>query len=129
MIVLHLEQELSASPYFDIHHAQRCDAKASGWVFSGTLGDGWYEGEVSVTVGPQSSVAFADEWFDPAALREFFARIDREQLCNALYNAVDDLVAVRCQATANSRLVNPHWHIEPVHGIVSSGEARWSTPI
>lgn len=129
MIVLHLDQELSASPYFDIHHVQRCDGKVSGWILSGTLGDGWYEGEVSVTVGARPSVAFADEWFDPAALGEFLARVDREQLCNALYHAVEDLAALRCPVAADNRPVTPHWHIEPGHGAVSSGETGWCTPV
>lgn len=126
MIVLHLEQEVAASPYFIVHHLQRRAEGAPGWVVSGTLGDGWYEGEVAVEVGPRQAVTFADDWIAPVALAEFFARIDREQLCNALFQALavvsEDLP--NTEATPNRQ--RPHWHVASGHGLIASGEPCWS---
>lgn len=126
MIVLHLEQEVAASPYFIVHHLQRRSEGARGWVVSGTLGDGWYEGEVAVEIGPRQAVTFADDWFAPAVLAEFFQRVDREQLCSALYQALatvsEDLPTT--QATASRQ--SPYWHVASEHGLIASGEPRWS---
>lgn len=127
MIVLCLEQEVAASPYFDIHHQEESSSGASTWVVSGILGDGWYEGEVAVEIGDQQGVTFADEWFDRTGLHAFFDRVGRDQICNALYQAL-------ASADRNSSFVSgaetkrtvPHYAVKTGHGLVGSGEPCWA---
>jgi len=126
MIVLHLEQEVAASPYFIVHHLQRRSEGPHGWVVSGTLGDGWYEGEVAVEIGSRQAVTFADDWFAPAVLAEFFQRVDREQLCSALYQALTAVSEDPPTARAATRRQSPHWHGAAEHGLIASGEPCWS---
>lgn len=85
MIVLKLNQETAGTVYFDIHHLHLHQEKDQArYVASGILGDGWYEGEVAVTLGYPWQVTFADEWLDRGALQEFFSRVAREEVCAAL---------------------------------------------
>ena len=85
MIVLGIHQETAGAVYFDIHHLQvRQQEKGHLYVASGILGDGWYEGEISVTFGEEMEVTFADEWLDQASMRDFFSRVAREEVCAAL---------------------------------------------
>ncbi len=85
MIVLGIPQETGGAVYFDIHHLQVSRQEEDPlYVASGTLGDGWYEGEISVTLGEELEVTFADEWLDQSSMREFFTRVGREEVCAAL---------------------------------------------
>lgn len=122
MIVLSLEQEVAASPYFIVHHVQRRTEGTPGWVVSGTLGDGWYEGEVAVEVGSRQAVTFADDWIAPAVLAEFFQRVDREQVCDALYRALAEVSEDRRTPPAAASRQRPHWHGAAGHGLIASGE-------
>lgn len=127
MIVLQLEQEVAASPYFVIHHQELSSSEASTWVISGILGDGWYEGEVAVEVGPRQGVTFADEWFNRLALKDFFNRIDRDQICAALYQAlaVTDTGGTSNRPAGAEQAV-PHYALESSHGLIGSGEPCWA---
>lgn len=126
MIVLCLDQEVAASPYFVIHHQEESISGTPTWVVSGILGDGWYEGEVAVEIGDRQGVTFADEWFDRAGLHAFFDRVGREQICTALYQALASADRsssfVRGVETKQSA---PHFALEAGHGLVSSGEPCW----
>ncbi len=127
MIVLHLEQEVAASPYFVIHHQEPSSSEASTWVFSGILGDGWYEGEVAVEVGARQGVTFADDWFDRLALNSFFKRIDRDQICAALYQALAFTdTGWFAKGAANSKQTVPHYVPVTRHGLIGSGEPGWT---
>lgn len=127
MIVLCLEQEVAASPYFVIHHQEESSSEAATWVVSGTLGDGWYEGEVAVEIGAGQGVIFADEWFDPAGLRAFFDRVGRDQICRALYQALasadrnDSFVS-----EAKTKRTIPNYTVGTGHGQIGSGEPCWA---
>jgi hypothetical protein len=93
MIVLGIHQETAGAVYFDIHHLQvRQEEQQPCYMVSGTLGDGWYEGEISVNFDDGMEVTFADEWLDIAALREFFGRVDREEVCAALAEVLDEAI-------------------------------------
>lgn len=126
MIVLRLEQEVAASPYFIVHHLQRRAEGAPGWVVSGILGDGWYEGEVAVETGPRQAVTFADDWIAPTVLAEFFQRVDREQVCDALYRALAEVSGGPPTSQAAACRQRPHSHVEAGHGLIASGEPCWS---
>lgn len=90
MIVLKLDRETAGTVYFDIHHLHlRHEKDQARYVASGILGDGWYEGEVAVTLGDPWQVTFADEWLDREAMREFFSRVAREEVCAALAATLD----------------------------------------
>ncbi len=90
MIVLKLNRETAGTVYFDVHHLHlRQEKDQARYVASGTLGDGWYEGEVAVTLGAPWQVTFADEWLDREALEEFFNRVAREEVCAALAATLD----------------------------------------
>lgn len=127
MIVLCLEQEVAASPYFVIHHQEESFAGSGTRIVSGTLGDGWYEGEVAVEVGDRQGVTFADEWFDRNGLQAFFDRVGREQICAALFQALDS-------TERNSSFVReaelertvPHYAVSGGHGLIGAGEPRWA---
>ena len=126
MIVLQLEQEVAASPYFVIHHQEPSSSGESTWVVSGILGDGWYEGEVAVEVGACQGVTFADEWFDRLALNDFFNRVDREQVCAALYRALAVPYTERfSNCVADSKQTVPHYVPGTRHGLIGSREPCW----
>jgi hypothetical protein len=127
MIVLCLEQEVAASPYFVIHHQELSSAGGPTWVVSGILGDGWYEGEVAVEIGARQGVTFADEWFDRPALHAFFDRVGRDQICSALYQALAsaDRKGFFVSAAETTRTV-PHCAAGTGHGLVGSGEPCWA---
>lgn len=127
MIVLQLEQEVAASPYFVARHLQRGSGGAGSWVVSGTLGDGWYEGEVTVETGSRSEVTFADEWFDPAALQGFFDRIDRDQVCSALFQVLaGGRLQGACCGLGQSQRPAHHPASELSHLLVGSGDPGWA---
>lgn len=70
-------------------------------VVTATVGDGSYEGDVLVEIGAQSEVCYVDQWLDPAALREFFRRIDRMRL-------TEELADICAAAVHWQRQVVPH---------------------
>jgi hypothetical protein len=93
MIVLGIQQETAGAVYFDIHHLQvGQEGPQPRYTVSGTLGDGWYEGEISVNFGGELEITFADEWLDRAALREFFSRVDRDEVCTALAGMLEEAI-------------------------------------
>ncbi len=127
MIVLQLEQEVAASPYFIIHHQELSSLEASTWVISGILGDGWYEGEVAVEIGAHQGITFADEWFNRLALKDFFNRVDRDQICAALYQALACTDTGRTfNRASGAEQTFPHYALESSHGLIGSGEPCWA---
>jgi hypothetical protein len=56
----------------------------TGFVVTGTLGDGLYEGEVQVEVSSTVETVFLDEGLDPQAVAPFFRRFGREEVCTAM---------------------------------------------
>ncbi|APG27288.1 hypothetical protein A7E78_05195 [Syntrophotalea acetylenivorans] len=126
MIVLCLEQEVAASPYFVIHHQEESWSGAPTRVVSGILGDGWYEGEVAVEVGDRQGVTFADEWFDRAGLQAFFDRVGRDQVCAALYQALDSPERKSpFGGETEPKPTVPHYAANAGHGLIASGEPCW----
>jgi len=134
MIVLGIHQETAGAVYFDIHHLQvRQEEQQPCYMVSGTLGDGWYEGEISVNFGDGMEVTFADEWFDIAALREFFGRVDREEVCAALAEVLDEAIcsfapAQRPSDVSGREAMNRSGYCcgsSARHPAVSSGEPWW----
>ncbi len=109
-----------------IHHQELSSSEESTWVISGILGDGWYEGEVAVEVGARQGVTFADEWFDRLALNSFFNRIDRDQVCAALYQALAFNDTGRSSnAAEDTKQTVPHYVPGTRHGLIGSGEPCW----
>ncbi|MDO3379530.1 hypothetical protein [Geoalkalibacter halelectricus] len=81
------------SLYLDIHHVELNSGGGDlRMVVSAVLGDGWYEGEVAVEIGPRSGVTFADAYLDEQRMADFFTRVDRAELERALVDAVGTLV-------------------------------------
>jgi hypothetical protein len=74
--------------YFDIHSAER---QGRGMRFSGTVGDGCYEGEVLVEIGRTESVTFADAWLGGSGFNEFVDRCGMTMLEEALLESVREL--------------------------------------
>ncbi len=127
MIVLRLEQEVAASPYFVIHHQEPSSSGGPTWVVSGILGDGWYEGEVAVEIGARQGVTFADEWFDRPALNDFFNRIGRDEICAALYQALTSTdTGSSFGGAAETQRTAPHYAAGSGHGLIGSGEPCWA---
>lgn len=71
--------------YVDIHAAER---GPEGIRFSGTIGDGQYEGEVLVEIGRANEVTFAGAWLGDRGFPEFIARFGREQLVRDLLESL-----------------------------------------
>lgn len=127
MIVLCLEQEVAASPYFVIHHQEASSSGVATRVVSGILGDGWYEGEVAVEIGSRQGVTFADEWFGRPELQAFFDRVGRDQICRALYQALTPTAEESSFVSVpEAEGVVPHYTAGADHGLVGSGEPVWA---
>ncbi len=127
MIVLCLEQEVAASPYFVVHHQEESFSGSGTRIVSGTLGDGWYEGEVAVEIGDQQGVTFADEWFDRNGLQAFFDRVGRDQICTALFQALD-FTERDCFVDSEVEPERPvsHYVSSDGHGLIGSGVPCWA---
>jgi len=74
--------------YFDIHSAER---QGRGMRFSGTVGDGCYEGEVLVEIGRSESVTFADAWLGGCGFQEFIDRCGLTMLEESLLESVREM--------------------------------------
>ncbi len=75
--------------YLDIWKREKSRTGAGVEMIAGILGDGNYEGEVLVEIGPgRCDVTFVDQLLDPVPLRDFFTRINREQLIADLQSAL-----------------------------------------
>ena len=74
--------------YFDIHSAER---QGRGMRFSGTVGDGCYEGEVLVETGRSESVTFADAWLGGSGFWEFIDRCGITMLEDSLLESVREM--------------------------------------
>jgi hypothetical protein len=144
MIILNLNRETAGTVYFDIHHFHLHQEKDQArYVASGTLGDGWYEGEIAVTLDDPWQVTFADEWLDREALQEFFRRVAKEEVCAALAAtldgarlciAADNGPVVPIGTSSGSEAAEKGWKRErfspdpcrrPGFSGVASGEAAW----
>lgn len=99
MIYIGTTEINSSAIYFDIHAAER---QGRGVRFSGTVGDGCYEGEVLVELGRSESVTFVDAWLGGSGFREFIARCDLARLESALLESVREIPVFR------SRRSQPH---------------------
>ncbi|ORJ59079.1 hypothetical protein [Geothermobacter hydrogeniphilus] len=89
MVLLNSVTETGQILYLDIWKREKSRAAAGGELISGILGDGSYEGEVLVEItAGRCEVTFLDQHLDPLALKDFFARVDREQLLEDLQEAL-----------------------------------------
>ncbi|PNU20887.1 hypothetical protein C2E25_04660 [Geothermobacter hydrogeniphilus] len=89
MVLLNSVTETGQVLYLDIWKREKSRAAAGGELVSGILGDGSYEGEVLVEItAGRCELTFLDQHLDPLALKDFFARVDREQLLEDLQEAL-----------------------------------------
>lgn len=102
MVWLNAAEANGNALYFDIYRTERHSGSDSHrYSFAGDLGDGSYEGEVQIEVGPGGvSITFADAWLNPQALQEFFRRSDRaaietalDEICRCLAETAEDELA------------------------------------
>jgi hypothetical protein len=90
MVWLNAANENGSGLYLNIH---RIDQRSrSLFSLHGTMGDGYYEGEVLIEVGAGIDVTFADAWLDRSALDEFFRRAVRTDVEAALAEQAADLL-------------------------------------
>lgn len=104
MIYIGTTQDNGSAIYFDVYSAER---QGRGMRFSGTLGDGSYEGEVLVEVGHIDCVTFADAWLGGSGFSEFIERCSLDDLESALLESVRELPLFQ------SRAIQPHCHSLP----------------
>ncbi len=90
MVWLNAASENGSGLYLSIHRVE--EDGGSSVSLHGTIGDGYYEGEVLIEIGAQIVVTFADAWLDRAALEEFFHRVERSEVESALSEYASDLV-------------------------------------
>lgn len=88
MIYIATTENNGSAIYFDIHSAER---QGRGMRFSGTVGDGCYEGEVLVEIGRSESVTFADAWLGGSGFAEFLDRCASTRLEDALLESVREM--------------------------------------
>jgi len=101
MIYIGTTEDNGSAIYFDIYSAER---QGRGVRFSGTVGDGCYEGEVLVEVGRSESVTFADAWLGGSGFSEFISRCGSAMLENALLESVREVpffCSRQCQPHGN----------------------------
>ena len=102
MIYIGTTESNGSAIYFDIHSAER---QGRGMRFSGTVGDGCYEGEVLVEIGRSESVTFADAWLGGSGFAEFLDRCGMTLLEESLLESVREMpffCSRRSQPHANS---------------------------
>lgn len=102
MIYIGTTENNGSAIYFDIHSAER---QGRGMRFSGTVGDGCYEGEVLVEIGRSESVTFADAWLGGSGFQEFIERCGMSMLEESLLESVREMpffCARRSQPHANN---------------------------
>jgi hypothetical protein len=105
--------------YFDIHSAER---QGRGMRFSGTVGDGCYEGEALVETGRCESVTFADAWLGGSGFSEFIERCGLTILEEAL------LESVREMSFSHSRRSQPHGYSgTTAPSMISETSPSWSS--
>lgn len=109
MIYIGATEDCGSAIYFDIHAAER---QGRGMRFSGTIGDGCYEGEVLVEIGRNDSVTFADAWLGGSGFSEFMARCGSDVLEMALLDSVREMPVLQ------SRTSQPHVYSLPCTGSV-----------
>lgn len=107
MIYIGTTEDSGSAIYFDIHAAER---QGRGMRFSGTVGDGCYEGEVLVEIGRNESVTFADAWLGGTGFSEFMARCRTDVLEMSLLDSVREMPVF------HSRPSQPHVHTPPSDG-------------
>jgi hypothetical protein len=88
MVYLAVAEEMGSSLYFDIHRVEACPGGTeAGFIVSGIIGDGFYEGEVQVEVASGVDTIFLDDGLNPPGFTEFLDRFGREEVCAALGEA------------------------------------------
>ena len=117
MIYIGTTESNGSAIYFDIYATVR---QGRGMRISGTIGDGFYEGEVLVEVGRNDSVTFADAWLGGAGFTEFIDRCNSDVLKKALLESVREIpfLHVRCS--------QPHGNTLDCSGsVVSESATVW----
>lgn len=122
MVYLCNGDESGLAVYLDLHALER---KPQGIVLCGTVGDGHYEGEVLIELGPVAEVTFADAWLDRCELDRFFTRVERSAVEEALVEVAWGMVeGMGCEAVER----RPHVYRQDQQVLplrIGSGEANW----
>lgn len=85
--------------YFDIYSHESASCALN---ISGTIGDGFYEGEVLIELGKHESVTFADEWLGGQGFSEFLSRCDVSAVKQSLIDSVYEI------SDCSTRLIRRH---------------------
>jgi hypothetical protein len=116
MIYIGTTETDGSAIYFDIYAVER---QGSTVCFSGTLGDGSYEGEVLVELG-DDCVTFADAWLRQGEHAAFIER------CGGLPIETALLDSVREAACFRPRRRRPHTHTQsPQAALARESESGW----
>lgn len=109
MVWLNANEKHGCALYFDIYRTERHEDPTPRYTFAGILGDGRFEGEVQIEIGPSVNITFADAWLNPSALEEFFTRVAQAEVELALQESCRDL-AIQADADAQAA---PRPHRQP----------------
>ena len=91
MVWLNAEDVNGNGLYLHIHRMEQRVAGQGIFALHGTVGDGYYEGEVLLEVGEDVEITFADQWLDRFSLESFFERTDRQKVESALARTVSSM--------------------------------------
>jgi hypothetical protein len=118
MIYIGTTEDNGSAIYLDVHAAER---QGCGMRFSGTIGDGCYEGEVLVEIGQTDCVTFADAWLGGSGFSEFIHRCGSDALERAL------LESVREMPSFHTRPSQPHGNSATyAEGFISESSCTWN---
>ncbi|PLX86011.1 MAG: hypothetical protein C0617_02400 [Desulfuromonas sp.] len=91
---------------FNVEHRRQRGEKVV--AVSAVLGDGLFEGQVLLEVGVGVEVTFVDAWLAEERLRDFFARVDREEVEEALEEAARALTGSAGRQAPSPAWMSPH---------------------
>ncbi len=114
MVWLNMVADNGSGLYLDISGVeQRRSPGGAVLAISGLVGDGRYEGQVLIEVGSRVEVTFVDQWLDPAELKEFFSRVERDEVERALEETVaamslEEKIRMIVEAPRSNAAHRPH---------------------
>ncbi len=123
MVWLNAANENGSGLYLNIHRIE--ERAGSLFALHGTVGDGYYEGEVVIEVGEGTDITFADDWLDRSALNEFFGHVDRADVESALAERASELLSIEEDRCSFKALARHSSRVRPRANCVKEKGMRW----
>lgn len=89
MVWLNATDENGNGLYLNIYRVEQRGGEC--FALHGTVGDGFYEGDVLVEIANAVKITFADQWLHRRALEDFFARAGRSSVEGAIAEKASEM--------------------------------------